>query len=253
MNKLEQANLYNAIIDESTSKDCYKMFAHILQDNDNQVLEFICHYIQRQYSNKYKRAIKDLQEWGDFIIKKRLITSIIALSIVVTPNKTISAHESVELVKPKRITLGYETTLKTKKNKQIEQVKYKYILNDEEKEELQKIAYAEARGSGIKGMGLVMQVILNRVKEYGSIHKVIFASKQFESTRNWMYNKSKITKETEKALEQVQKGKYAWLKATYFIESSIYKGSWHQKALKYVCAYKSHVYCTKKWNLQRNC
>lgn len=110
MNKLYQAILYNAIVDESINKDCYKMFAHILQDNDNQVLEFICHYIQRQYSNKYKRVIKDLQEWGDSI-KKRIITSIIALSIVTTQNKTILVHDSVKLVKPKRITLGYETTL----------------------------------------------------------------------------------------------------------------------------------------------
>ena len=176
-------------------------------------------------------------------MKKRVVSAIIALSIITTPHLSVRAHESIKLVKPKRITLGYETTLKTNKNKQIEQVKYKYILNDEEKEELQKIAYAEARGSGIKGMGLVMQVILNRVKEYGSIHKVIFAPKQFEPTRNGMYYKAKITKETKKALEQVQRGKYAWLHADYFIESSIYDGSWHQKALRYVMTYKSHVFC----------
>lgn len=70
-------------------------------------------------------------------MNRKIVSALVAVSIVAFPNKHIRAYERTKLVRPKKITLGYERTLKTKKNKQIEQVKYKYILNDEEKKKLQ--------------------------------------------------------------------------------------------------------------------
>lgn len=55
-------------------------------------------------------------------------------------------------------------------------------LTSEECDLLEQIAYAEAKGEGVRGMVLVMNVVLNRVEAEGfgdSIEEVIFASGQF--------------------------------------------------------------------------
>lgn len=55
-------------------------------------------------------------------------------------------------------------------------------LTFEECELLEQIAYAEAKGEGVKGMILVMNVVLNRVHADGfgdSVEEVIYASGQF--------------------------------------------------------------------------
>lgn len=53
-------------------------------------------------------------------------------------------------------------------------------LTEEEISLLEQIAYAEARGEGVKGMALVMNVVLNRASEWNmSIRDVIFAEGQF--------------------------------------------------------------------------
>ena len=180
-------------------------------------------------------------------MNRKIVSAFVAVSIVAFPNKHIRAYESTKLVRPKKITLGYERTLRSVKNIGSGRLKiekhYVYELSDKEKNELQRIAYAEARGSGIKAMGLVMQVVMNRVKKYGSVHDVIFAPGQFEPVSNGMMSKAKTTASTIKALDCMMKGEFTWLHADYFIESSIYDGSWHQKALRYVMTYKSHVFC----------
>lgn len=49
-----------------------------------------------------------------------------------------------------------------------------------EMDELEAIAYSEARGEGVKGMALVMNVVINRSRKTGkSIHDVIYATGQF--------------------------------------------------------------------------
>lgn len=53
-------------------------------------------------------------------------------------------------------------------------------LTLEEQELLEEIAFAEARGEGVRGMMLVMNVVLNRAELWGmSIHDVIYAEGQF--------------------------------------------------------------------------
>ena len=53
-------------------------------------------------------------------------------------------------------------------------------LSFEEMDLLQQIAYSEARGEGVEGMALVMNVVLNRANKTGkSIHDVIYQQGQF--------------------------------------------------------------------------
>lgn len=55
-------------------------------------------------------------------------------------------------------------------------------LTTEECDLLEQIAFAEAKGEGVRGMVMVMNVVLNRVKADGygnSIEEVIFAEDQF--------------------------------------------------------------------------
>ena len=53
-------------------------------------------------------------------------------------------------------------------------------LTLEEQELLEEIAFAEAKGEGVRGMMLVMNVVLNRAEKWGmSIHDVIYAEGQF--------------------------------------------------------------------------
>ena len=53
-------------------------------------------------------------------------------------------------------------------------------LTFEEQDLLERIAMAEAKGEGVKGMALVMCVVLNRSREWNmSIHDVIYATGQF--------------------------------------------------------------------------
>ena len=74
----------------------------------------------------------------------------------------------------------------------ITEVEYVYVpvdpevyypnLTFEECELLEQIAYAEAKGEGVKGMVLVMNVVLNRVHADGfgdTVEEVIFADGQF--------------------------------------------------------------------------
>lgn len=53
-------------------------------------------------------------------------------------------------------------------------------LTFKEMDELEAIAWSEARGEGVKGMALVMNVVINRSRNTGkSIHDVIYAPHQF--------------------------------------------------------------------------
>lgn len=59
---------------------------------------------------------------------------------------------------------------------------YRPNLTSRECDLLEQIAYAEAKGEGVKGMILVMNVVLNRVNAEGfgdSVEEVIFADGQF--------------------------------------------------------------------------
>lgn len=76
-------------------------------------------------------------------------------------------------------------------------------LTFEEMDELEAIAWSEARGEGTKGMALVMNVVINRSRATGkTIHEVIFAPNQFHT--KGMTNE--VNEECHEALALVMDG-----------------------------------------------
>lgn len=118
-----------------------------------------------------------------------------------------------------------------------------YHMSKYEERLIQRIAYLEAGNHGVKGMGYVMQTIINRKhsKEFpNTVRKVIFERGQFTTAR--YVNKGHINKYTKRALKNLKKGKYKRMKALYFCERSYRaKSSWFM-SLNLVMFYKSHAY-----------
>lgn len=86
-------------------------------------------------------------------------------------------------------------------------------LTLDEQELLEEIAFAEAKGEGVRGMMLVMNVVLNRAEKWGmSIHDVIYSPGQFYiegMTPN-------VSDECHQALALVMDGEDGSLGALYF-------------------------------------
>lgn len=86
-------------------------------------------------------------------------------------------------------------------------------LTLEEQELLEQIAFAEAKGEGVRGMMLVMNVVLNRAELWGmSIHDVIYSPGQFY-TEGMTPN---VSDECHQALALVMDGEDGSLGALYF-------------------------------------
>lgn len=86
-------------------------------------------------------------------------------------------------------------------------------LSFKEMDELEAIAWAEARGEGVEGMALVMNVVINRSRLSGkSIHEVIYAPHQFY-TQGMTYN---VSEDCHKALALVMDGYDESQGALYF-------------------------------------
>lgn len=118
-----------------------------------------------------------------------------------------------------------------------------YHMSKYEEHLIQRIAYLEAGNHGVKGMGYVMQTIINRKhsKEFpNTVRKVIFERGQFTTAR--YVNKGHINKYTKRALKNLKKGKYRRMRALYFCERSYRaKSSWFM-SLDLIMFYKSHAY-----------
>ena len=118
-----------------------------------------------------------------------------------------------------------------------------YHMSKYEERLIQRIAYLEAGNHGVKGMGYVMQTIINRKhsREFpNTLRKVIFERGQFTTAR--YVNKGHINRYTKKALKNLKKGKYKRMRALYFCERSYRaKSSWFM-SLNLVMFYKSHAY-----------
>lgn len=147
------------------------------------------------------------------MVKKLILTIILSLSIIIPINTTNSNAKS-----------------------------YCHMSRYEERL-IQKIAYLEAGNHGVKGMGYVMQTIMNRKhsKEFpNTVRKVIFERGQFTTAR--YVNKGHINKYTKRALKNLKKGKYRRMRALYFCERSYRaKSSWFM-SLDLIMFYKSHAY-----------
>jgi hypothetical protein len=86
-------------------------------------------------------------------------------------------------------------------------------LTFEEQELLEQIAYAEAKGEGVRGMMLVMNVVLNRAERNGmSIYDVIYSPGQFYTEGMT----PDVSDECHQALALVMDGEDGSLGALYF-------------------------------------
>lgn len=122
---------------------------------------------------------------------------------------------------------------------------YKYNLTEAEKVALQKVALAEAKVDGVKGMALVMKVILNRLdspKFPNDVMSIIKQKNQFSTYYNGNYNKAKICDESLEALELVLTGWDESHGALYFEHNPKGKATWQRKNLTTLFTYKGHTF-----------
>ena len=122
---------------------------------------------------------------------------------------------------------------------------YKYNLSEADKIALQKVALAEAKCDGVKGMALVMKVILNRLdskKFPNSVMAIVTQKNQFSTYYNGNYNKAKLCDESYEALELVLTGWDESYGALYFEHNPKGKATWQRKNLTTLFTYKGHTF-----------
>lgn len=147
-----------------------------------------------------------------------LLLLIIGTVFGIVIHGTIQAHSQPQITEPEVITeyvyIEQEPEIVTE---------YVYIQQEpetnipnltlDEQELLEEIAFAEARGEGVRGMMLVMNVVLNRAEKDGmSIHDVIYSPGQFY-TEGMTPN---VSDECHQALALVMDGEDGSLGALYF-------------------------------------
>lgn len=112
-----------------------------------------------------------------------------------------------------------------------------YTTSDDEATMLKKLAWAEASGDGVEGKAMVMQVVLNRIKnkdifaDVNTVQDVIFQSGQFAPIRDGSYKKAKPDQECEEAYQAVMNGEYADRTALFFSNSQKCWAARHRKYL----------------------
>jgi len=117
----------------------------------------------------------------------------------------------------------------------------------EEAQMLMRIAEAEAGNQGVEGMGLVMAVVLNRVKDKdfpGTIKDVIFQPRHFSSVSTGSYYKVKISPEAHEALADIEMGIPYDTSIVGF--EAVYNGRSLEKWFRYAYTIGGHDFYVKK-------
>lgn len=112
---------------------------------------------------------------------------------------------------------------------------------------LMRIAEAEAGNQGVEGMGLVMAVVLNRVKDEdfpGTIKDVIFQPRHFSSVSTGSYYKVKISPEAHEALADIEMGIPYDTSIVGF--EAVYNGRSLEKWFRYAYTIGGHDFYVKK-------
>lgn len=123
--------------------------------------------------------------------------------------------------------------------------KSKYNLSEADKVALQRVALAEAKCDGVKGMALVMKVILNRYDSPrfpNSVMSIITQKNQFSTYYNGTFAKAKLCDESAQALELVLSGWDETNGALYFEHNPNGKATWQRKNLTQLFTYKGHTF-----------
>lgn len=159
---------------------------------------------------------------------KGLIFVLILFILIALADVTIFASEGKNYVKE------HETAFKTM-----------YVLN-RDMEALQKIVSAEARGEGIRGQELVVEVILNRVASSrfpNTIYEVIHQKNAFEPVTTGVYNQVPITQDTITAINNViERG--VENKKILFFQNKYLNNSWADRNAIRAFTYKNHRFYT---------
>ncbi|WP_216829771.1 cell wall hydrolase [Alkalihalobacterium elongatum] len=103
-------------------------------------------------------------------------------------------------------------------------------LTKEEKELLERLVTAEAKGEPFEGKVAVAEVVLNRMDSEhfpDELEDVVYQENQFCPVTNGSINK-KATKNAEKAVEEALKGTNETNDALFFYNDNIVKTSWLQ-------------------------
>ena len=116
-----------------------------------------------------------------------------------------------------------------------------FTFTAEEKEQLQKIALAEAESEGVWGQALVMYTILNRVDSPDfpdTIEEVIKQENQFAAYSGGRYDEAEPNETSQEALNLLPDIKNeGWL---YFEVTS--EDSWQSRNLEFICEYRRHSF-----------
>lgn len=112
-------------------------------------------------------------------------------------------------------------------------------ISEHERDLLVRVAYLEARGQGVEGLALVMNVILNRSNISGlSIEEVIYSPGQFAVVDE--IATCTPSADAYEALSLVLNGHDTSLGALYFCTPAA--NSWHASHLTYLFTYGGHEF-----------
>lgn len=119
------------------------------------------------------------------------------------------------------------------------------IYTETEKDELMRIAMAEAGNQTEDGMWLVMSVVLNRVNSEDfpdSIDKVLHQKGAFSAVSNGSYDRAEPTEECERAFERISSGDVA----PQIIAFEGKRSDVLDQYFLYAFTHKDHKFYTKK-------
>ena len=117
-------------------------------------------------------------------------------------------------------------------------------LSEESQTMLMKIAMAEAGGEDLTGKALVMNVVINRIrdKEFpDTVEEVIFQQGQFSPISDGRYYDMIPDQDCEKALYMVVNGWDESQGATYF-RTNVHESTWHSEALQKLFTHGNHTF-----------
>lgn len=117
-------------------------------------------------------------------------------------------------------------------------------LSEESAEMLMKIAMAEAGGEDLQGKALVMNVVINRIRDPefpNTVEGVIFQPGQFSPVSDGRYYDMEPDQDCEKALYMVVNGWDESQGATYF-RTNVHEETWHSSNLKMLFVHGGHAF-----------
>lgn len=117
-------------------------------------------------------------------VLEHLFTLLVGIAVGIAGYGSYTHHNKpIETIKTEYVYIEKEPQIVTETVYiEVEPEPFYRNLTAEECDLLEQIAYAEARGEGVRGMVMVMNVVLNRVEAPGfgdTIEEVIFAQGQF--------------------------------------------------------------------------